>query len=224
MRHMVLIFLVFSVTSLGAQSMSFSPNVDLYGTAILENYSVYQIDVLNETEDSLQLSWKFVENTTPEEWTITLCDNMNCYGYIPLSGIMNPILEDPAFIKLDINPHSTPGEGIVTFEIFETEDQSVIHEIRFHISTTPVSNENYADIKVEIFPNPASDFVVVEHSQLEKYNISITNANGQPVYLSELPPNEKREILTNDFANGIYYLSFLKDQAIISTKKILINH
>lgn len=214
-------FLFVSFTT--AQSFSFAPDDDYYGTAILENYNIFQIDIVNETADSLQLSWKFLTATTPEEWEVSLCDNMNCFGYIPDNGIMNPILDDDAFIKLDVNPGLIDGEGILTFLIFETNDQSVSHEIRFHISTIQVANENIPQISVEIFPNPATDFINIENSENRDLVVNISNANGKQIHQSLLLAGELKKIETNELSNGFYFLSLINDKKIISTEKIIVS-
>ncbi len=224
MRHSLLICLSFFFTSFCiAQSMNFTPGEDHYGTATLENYNIFQTDIHNLTNESLQLSWKFLTDTTPEEWEITLCDNMNCYGYVPANGIMNPIIDDYAFIKLDVNPGMIDGEGVLTFLIFETDDQMSSHEIRFHISTIQVANENIPQISVQIFPNPATDLVNIESSANEDLLVRLSDAFGKQIHNSILTAGSEKSIETNHLSNGFYFLSLITDDKILKTEKIVIS-
>lgn len=224
MKHALLICISFLFASFcHAQSVSFSPGNDLYGTATLENYNIFQTDIQNLTDESLQLSWKFISDTTPEEWQISLCDNMNCYGFVPDNGIMNPIVDDYAFIKLDVNPGMLDGEGVLTFLIFETDDQTESHEIRFHISTIQVANENIPQVSVQIFPNPATDFVNIESSENKDLLVRLSDAFGKQIHNSILTAGSEKSIETNHLSSGFYFLSLITDDKIIKTEKIVIS-
>ena len=204
--------------------MDFSPNDELSDIAILENYNIYQIDILNTTLDTLQLSWKFIEDTTPTEWGKTMCDNMNCYGLIPENGVMNPILNNNAFIKMDINPGITEGEGTLTFLIFETENQTVNHEIKFHVTTTPVGVSIVPQLDVAAYPNPTTDFLRIENGEDTDYEIVLLNILGRKIYYATLKSGENKTINTTTFPFGSYFLNFIQNQKTITSKKIHITN
>ncbi|MCB0640425.1 MAG: hypothetical protein KDC44_02245, partial [Phaeodactylibacter sp.] len=99
-----------------AQSYSFQPTDEYIGEADLEAYNIFQVNLVNTSNDSLYLNWRLVENTLPETWEISLCDNVACYGGLPTMAEMDPFAAgDSAFIKLDINPGIQEGSGLLRF-------------------------------------------------------------------------------------------------------------
>ena len=48
--------------------------------------SIFQIDLVNETTDSLNLTWKLIEEEVTEGWDYNLCALGQCYVGVPNSA------------------------------------------------------------------------------------------------------------------------------------------
>lgn len=70
--------------------------------------------------------------------------------------------------------------------------------------------------QVKISPNPATDFLRIQ-SELDFDLIQIVNTNGQPVH-SVAAPNRQAQISIRDFAAGVYFIRFQKDNAAWTTR------
>ncbi len=74
---------------------------------------------------------------------------------------------------------------------------------------------------INIFPNPAKNYVNIENKNDENTNISIINNLGVIVKQMEIPAKSNELINITDLVTGIYYLQcYSKNQ--IQIKKIII--
>ena len=68
------------------------------------------------------------------------------------------------------------------------------------------------DTPVEIYPNPASDFLIFDISgSKSKFDVVIYNINGQ-IMLSSCIDNENNEIKLNNLVNGVYFVNVRNDR------------
>jgi len=76
---------------------------------------------------------------------------------------------------------------------------------------------------VNVYPNPASDFVIIELPDLKtSYNLSIYNMTGQLVYCKE-NNDEKSCIFIEDYPEGIYIIKIQSDK-MVYTGKLSVKH
>jgi Secretion system C-terminal sorting domain len=101
-----------------------------------------------------------------------------------------------------------------------------------NIDTTTTTHKAEADIKIKVFPNPASDYINIELSENIKANAYLYNALGQMMKQTNISNSPLREglgealqINTHDLANGIYFLIVLNvNKQRIGTKRIVVHH
>lgn len=76
---------------------------------------------------------------------------------------------------------------------------------------------------IKIFPNPASDVLLVEFKQLSEFNskICLLNTLGQVILSKQLANESSCEIDLTGFSEGVYYISINQDFQYF-TKKVLI--
>ncbi|PLX01798.1 MAG: hypothetical protein C0595_13425 [Marinilabiliales bacterium] len=84
--------------------------------------------------------------------------------------------------------------------------------------------EFHSDIKIKIWPNPATSKIIIDVSNLKVNSISIFNTNG--VYISDydiITNSSNLEInFGNTIKNGMYFLIFETKSGVL-TKKIIVN-
>lgn len=187
------------------QSYSFQPAAEYIGQADLEAYNIFQVDLLNNSADSLYLSWRLVENTLPESWSITLCDNVACYGGLPTTADMDPFAAgDSAFIKLDINPGLVEGSGLIRFRIYEFGSQADYETLTFHISTYPTYTFSPLPLETKLWPNPANTTLHVGNSATAPMQLSIFDQQGRLCDRSLIPANTDAAIDVRHLPEGLY--------------------
>ena len=78
---------------------------------------------------------------------------------------------------------------------------------------------------VQIFPNPASDYVVVRFTEIgsEKNDIAIFNSLGQQVYrIDKNSSNDVMHIIsTTDFTPGVYMIRIMNGSNSLTRKLIV---
>lgn len=164
-----------------SQDFSFSPDSVLTAEMDVDGYGVHQIDILNETTDSLWLTWRMVENTLPEEWETSLCDNVLCYGVTPTSADMNPIVPDSSgWIRMTTFPNNVAGSGYLHFWIYKTGFPQNPVSIYFYLSagltgTIPIVSAE----EIRVFPNPTSGPLSVSVSGNEPVYWTLFNTLGR---------------------------------------------
>ncbi len=110
--------------------------------------------------------------------------------------------------------HCTMGEPIVErFENGEILTQG-FHQV-FDMAT-PVFEMPEVNIELNVFPNPAIDWLAIETDATETLNIKLYDTNGQIIYNSKMA--NKREVLNvSSLAAANYFLSISTSSELIQT-------
>jgi hypothetical protein len=74
-----------------------------------------------------------------------------------------------------------------------------------------------------VYPNPANDFITIENLE-EGTIIELYTMGGQKAGYWQQTGNDKMNIETNEFENGIYLLNITKADGTVENKKIVIQH
>lgn len=75
---------------------------------------------------------------------------------------------------------------------------------------------------LSVYPNPASDFLVIENGYANSILVTILNAAGQEVSNFEVSERTKKEVNISGLSKGLHFISFYRDGAI-EVKKIFID-
>jgi Endonuclease I/Secretion system C-terminal sorting domain len=83
--------------------------------------------------------------------------------------------------------------------------------------SSTLSNQDFSELKVVLYPNPIKDFIVI-NGLVEEAKIEILSASGLLVYKGLYSNNQK---LNLDFASGLYFIKITsEDKSVV--KKIII--
>ena len=211
MKWPSLVLLSFLPSWLFCQDFSFSPGSDLTGEIDVDGYGVHQIDIQNNTADTLWLTWRLVENTLPEEWDLSLCDNVLCYGVMPTSADMNPIEPDSAaWIRMTTYPNNVAGSGYLHFWIYKTGFPQDHVTMTFHLSAGLTgTDEKRSGGAIVAFPNPTSGPLSVNFPKNTSYSWILYNALGQPLARGECQGRSQHFDLST-YPSGKYWLQFIQ--------------
>lgn len=77
--------------------------------------------------------------------------------------------------------------------------------------------------QVVVYPNPADRYCIIENEKLEFNQIRVFNNLGRMLYSSSCKLAQF-ELLTQSWPNGLYIITFTKNNGNIVTAKLLVNH
>jgi len=148
-----------------AQKFTFNPSKTITAKwSGLESIFV-DVDIDNNTNGELKLTWQILENTIPLDWVFSLCDNMSCYSYsvIPPGGAdFAPVGKgEYAFFKLLFDSTGViKEEAMIKLIVFETgKMQDGVDTVTFHIIPKTSSVTETTIPFANVLPNPATDLV-----------------------------------------------------------------
>lgn len=207
MKRLFVTLICFWALSSYAQEISIEPTNHLIGQANLEEYNVYQVYIKNEAESPIDLSWRIIENTMPEEWTVTLCDNVACYGILPANANMDPIaVGDSSLFKIDVHPGTTNGHGILRFLINETGTPTPYKEHIFDVSTLTTDTKDLFEGAVSVFPNPTTELVNIKNTLSNELSAQLMDLSGKLLNSTIVASGDQHQWILSDLAKGTYYL------------------
>jgi hypothetical protein len=116
-------------------------------------------------------------------------------------------------------------DAIATFDssmpntnIFNHEGISAINGLKFSVTSI---NDVTSDLSVQIFPNPAKNFVNIQ-TNFEIKNLKVVNYVGQVVF--DRPIDQSSfEINTSNFGPGMYFVQIQSLDGTVITKRLTIN-
>ena len=81
-----------------------------------------------------------------------------------------------------------------------------------------VSIQDFSDGKIEVAPNPASNFIRIKNISTTKKEMRLMDVNGKILLTDFIEANSSKEILTNHFSSGIYFFVFEKNRETVIQK------
>lgn len=85
-----------------------------------------------------------------------------------------------------------------------------------------ISYESKSDANVLIYPNPATELIVVENNYATSQELSILDAAGKEVMRINIPAQSKKEIGLSTFNKGLHFFSYVVEDKL-EVKKIIID-
>tara|TARA_Y100000739_G_scaffold223083_1_gene225427 strand:- start:508 stop:1167 length:660 start_codon:yes stop_codon:yes gene_type:complete len=209
-------FLLLSVTTFG--QFSITPTDSLYGNVVADStISIFQIDLINETADSLNLTWKLIEENVTEGWDYNLCDLGECYTGVPNSAEMQAFASGEAgYLKMLVNPLSIEGYGFWHFWVYPSNDQDNFVNLYFSINASGTEGIIESMKEMKIFPNPAKDQIFISTNDLQ--SVQLFGLNGS--LITELK-SQSKVFDISAIPSGIYFL-VLQNSKGRATQKLVI--
>lgn len=193
---------VFMVSVAMSQTFSLeAKNVMVTGN--VDDYLIYNVDVYNNTNEELTIFWKTLDNSLNSSWDYTICDNAICYIGVPDSASFNPIEpNDKGFMKLSVGFEDVPGDGSVTFVLYNEADPQESDTLTFNVSATSTGIAENRFSQLKIYPNPAVDYIAIP-ADMKMLNAAIYNVTGQIISNVSI---EKSAVNVSGLTKGMYIL------------------
>ncbi|MCK9163334.1 MAG: T9SS type A sorting domain-containing protein, partial [Bacteroidales bacterium] len=99
----------------------------------------------------------------------------------------------------------------------DCESEESQEECRILLGINDVNKENYS---VNIYPNPAKDYIIIEGANIEK--VEIYNIHGQKLQEKKVSNSNNITLSTKSLSNGTYHIKVIHHNGQIITKKLII--
>lgn len=207
-RMVAAIIMVLVLQNVHAQSFTITPSSTVSGSVPQFGYLALEIDLNNVSSTPLRMEYELVSNSMPPSWSAVMCDYTSCFPYINSNRVMEPApVGDHAFIKITVNPDSVLGSGTVVYDVWENGVPSSKQTITFNINAVVGVKDALSGPKLEIYPNPVTDRLMVRMSEgslegvLRIYSLTGILVTEMPLTTSALA-----EINIGDIAPGAYII------------------
>jgi hypothetical protein len=189
----------------------------------------------NNTSDTLYMRWEKVylevdplsSHGGNNGWEISIQDPTQYYAsadgmdsadfYLPTipTGLTNKFI-------LHVKPNGLTGTLHAKYLFYPLDDLSDSSSVVLNYEGVDVvSTQEFSDGKIEVAPNPAADFIKIKNLSTSKKEMKLMDVNGKIWFADFLNANDSREVSTNYFPSGIYFLVFEKEKETIIQKIII---
>lgn len=236
----ILVFILVSLNSVIGQS-SFSINPDTVIAIkpadffVFYNYTEFE----NLTDDTLHMRWIKLEEIASgmgghggvePDWSTAIQDPEDFYN--PADGLDSSVFYlSPVFTPTDkfiyqLFPNNEPGTLHAKFLFFPVEnpaDTAIVHF--YYTATEPTTNvgEELAGTALNIYPQPAADYFIIDNEQNMEKEVRLLNVKGVQIQTWHLNALEQKQIDSSNIPDGIYFLQF-ENKTLLNVRKLIINH
>lgn len=204
-KLILLVFLVTITKSSFSQTFTLDPgNVDTV-FAPYDELTIFDIYPVNITNEKILFHWTKIAVNVPVGWDYSLCDYGNCYTGIPNGGTMDSVdVGGMGLLGLNISPYSIAGQGIVKIYVYDANFPNDGDTVTWVVNSSALGvEENFASL-VSIYPNPATDFIMVNQESFNFNEFTIYSIEGKLLVSGTLNLGSRIEL--NLIPNGTFLL------------------
>lgn len=234
MKHILLLVLSFPLL-LTAQvdlDIAFDPDVEVIDMELDANDEWQTIDnagyLYNLGDDLVSLRWSYEVIDAPDEWTITLCDDQNCYFGHSADNFGNSVpldiaADDNSDWKFSIKPKLIAGSGTVVFKIYDDSDlNTVIYTEEYEINVIDPNSISDIDAKIadlSVYPNPVRTNLNISDDSIVD-EVVVYNLLGKPVKRFDMSNVNNLDL--SDLRDGVYLVGmYNEEQGLLKTSRVL---
>ena len=245
MKQILLFFLLFTVIVSSGNSQGLvikdgdgnditNGTLTVYGSPSASSIKG-QVFLFNDSGSTVEV-WarKTEEEVVPNTFN-TFCWGDNCYE--------NTVFESQGALTLAAGasseandfygqyyPEGNSGTTIIEYEFFSRDESFETASVTVHYTADATSVFGPVSLQASISdprPNPARDFTFFDYQlppDTRNARLIVRNLTGLVVMEVPLPPSGSRlRLETNDLSNGIFLYSFVVNDQVILTKKLVVS-
>lgn len=214
----VILFALLIGTSLHAfGQISLQGNDTIYVSGPSSEFElVAYANVLNLSENPVDLRWVRLSNVLSPGWTSTICDVNFCYpdntdsANFTMGGSMTGNLDAHFYLN------GNTGEGTMRVRVFDVNNPSNALTITYIASATGLRASNLLKNSLKVYPVPAQDFLTVEVTQPKRgATAEIYNMIGKRVQYFSLKTG-KTQVNVGQLPKGQYILRVYNGNDVIT--------
>ena len=235
MKQILLIIFLFSTYGwINAQRSSIFIQPAKVDTVVQINLSkttteiTLNVNVRNNTGDTLFLRWERNVVNMPKSWVSRICDDNFCYPQMVYSNVDESLFLDEPWqilpkknskLQLHILPNGLPGTGKIELEIANVKQPNIVIGIAtFNVEVVGMGT-NYGSRKsLKVYPNPSGNYLTLSDTEgIER--MSVYNMVGREVKTFQVEDNTVYDI--GDLTDGIYLVGlFDKKGSLVKTIRV----
>lgn len=180
---------------------------------------VAYVKIKNITNKPDTIIWTRTENAIPSNWTSAVCDIMQCFGETVSSSefILDSAREED--MSFHFYPASNNGIGKMVVRFERKSDPSYYVDIVTTAQAYGLGLKSLTAGTFKVFPNPASDFIILGNEQISEGRFEIYNLLGEMVMQNIFAEKQKIDIST--LTKGIYLIN-IQNGSSTSAGKLLV--
>lgn len=210
MKHILLSFL--SLLPFIGFNQAFSVETDdttLYGSPT-ENTFYGDIDLFNQSSDTLTLGWENIEQNIPDGWEVSNCDPAGCAPIGVLTGSFELAPSAEGLLNTHFYPNGVPGQGYVKINVFDINNPSDSIVLTYYGNANSATINEVSELSFDIFPNPATHHISIIGSGILNQDIFVYDALGRKVLQSKGQFNGKSDLDIKKLKSGVYLVKINK--------------
>lgn len=206
-----------------AQTYSISPARTVSFNAAYYNVTVNDIYMVNTGNNAITLTWEKISESAPNGWSYSMCDLGTCHPGIPQgpTTMSTVAVGGQGFLGLNVDPSNIPGNGMVKVRVYQQGFINKADTLTWYVTAGPTALKETAGdfLGVHVYPNPASEKIVVQGSTAGEGKLKITDLTGR--IISELEVTGfSREVNVSGLNKGVYLVHFTSEGKKYTTRFI----
>ena len=180
--------------------------------------------ITNEGNFQLTPYWKRV-NELPNAWSSAICTGQVCWdtgtSEKPFTAPVPPTANETVIVHV-YDDGQTHGPGTVRLAIYDPGDSSNNNiTLEFTYLSWPVGVEKPQGAEIAIYPNPATDHVLVNLGETQAERLQLVDLSGRIIEDNPIPYGyDQASIDLKRFARGTYFIRLLNKDNVLVTKTI----
>lgn len=176
------------------------------------------IEVENLDTKTRTIEWERIIVNMPTDWYNTVCDPTTCWAPLKATADFQMQGKATAGMILDVFPEKIKGNAYIKLIVREKgQTASIVGRYRFVASPVSISEKEAAALKV--FPNPTSDYFVLE-GEADLTKVQIQSIEGRIIRSFDYIPSEIYEI--QDLPQGTYFVNLIgENNKRLATKRLV---
>lgn len=181
------------------------PDTILYGDYDEETF-YGDIDLFNDTDESIEITWENIEESVPEGWEISNCDPVTCHPVGTLTESFD--LNTTGYLNTHFYPNGVAGSGYVKIRLYETAypDDDIVLTF-FGNAEVSAGLPTQKKFDFVFYPNPATDqlTLVTHNPKAPSSQLYVIDMSGQKVIRQSLMKG-LNEIDLSELSPGLYFV------------------
>lgn len=163
--------------------------------------------------------WTRTVNDIPSNWTSAVCDINQCFGVsVSTAEFILPPNSVEA-MSYHFYPASNSGTGTMIVRLERKSNPSIYLDIVIYCQSYGLSVKDISNHQLNVFPNPATDFISIGSESIKEGTFEITNLLGEKLISNSYAIAQKIDIST--LPKGIYFITIQNENSIASRKLVI---
>ncbi|MFN4972440.1 MAG: T9SS type A sorting domain-containing protein [Bacteroidota bacterium] len=221
MKKFLLVFMYVLPISVFAQFTLTNRNVGVSGPNTYEpNASTSMTNNSMNPLDTMFV-WRVIEYTNPSAWILAFCDPFYCNSNTKLDSSNSFVLKSgkSGLLKADIFFNGVSGIGVMKIRIYSVMDSSISDTFTITATSWLTSVKKSAALKnLSVYPNPATEYVMVDVPSKTSTAIEVYNVLGSKVHTHQHESGAQARLDLSDLQKGVYFIR-IYDKSGVYTKQ-----